>query len=76
MHNVDKLKAPVFIIQGGQDVRVPEEHAFRLRDALKKRNHSVEWMYKKGEGHGFYKPEHNVERWEKMLTFFGKNIGK
>lgn len=76
VHNVDKLKAPVFIIQGGQDVRVPEEHAFRLRDALKKRNHSVEWMYKKGEGHGFYKPEHNVERWEKMLTFFGKNIGK
>ncbi|MEL0641027.1 S9 family peptidase [Pseudoalteromonas aliena] len=76
VYNVDKLKAPVFIIQGGQDVRVPEEHAFRLRDALKKRNHPVEWMYKKGEGHGFYKPEHNVERWEKMLTFFEKNIGK
>tara|TARA_R110000751_G_scaffold280721_2_gene383209 strand:- start:262 stop:2226 length:1965 start_codon:yes stop_codon:yes gene_type:complete len=76
VYNVDKLKAPVFIIQGGQDVRVPEEHAFRLRNALKKRNHPVEWMYKKGEGHGFYKPEHNVERWEKMLTFLEKNIGK
>lgn len=76
VYNVDKIKAPVFIIQGGKDVRVPEEHAFRLRDALKKRGQEVEWMYKKGEGHGFYKPEHNVERWQKMLTFFEKHIGE
>jgi len=73
--NVDKLKAPVFIIQGGADIRVPEEHAFRLRDALKEREHPYEWLYKKGEGHGFYKPENNVERWQKMLAFFEEHIG-
>ena len=76
VHNVDKLQAPVFIIQGGADVRVPKEHAFRLRDALKERNHPHEWMLKEGEGHGFYKPENNVERWQQMLTFFDKYIGE
>lgn len=76
VHNVDKLKAPVFIIQGGADVRVPEAHAFALRDALKERNHPYEWMYKEAEGHGFYKPENNVERWQKMLAFFDEYIGE
>ncbi|MFC0444285.1 prolyl oligopeptidase family serine peptidase [Pseudidiomarina halophila] len=76
VYNVDKLKAPVFIIQGGADVRVPEAHAFALRDALKERNHPYEWMYKEAEGHGFYKPENNVERWQKMLAFFNKYIGE
>lgn len=75
LHNVDKLKAPVFIIQGGADRRVPETHAFRLRDALEEREHPHEWLYKKHEGHGFFKPENNVERWQKMLTFFDTYIG-
>lgn len=76
VHNTDKLKAPVFIIQGGRDVRVPKEHAFRLRDKLKAQNHPYEWMMKDGEGHGFYKPENNIERWEQMLEFFDKYIGE
>jgi acylaminoacyl-peptidase len=74
--NTDKIKVPVFIIQGEEDVRVPKEHAFALRDALKARNHPVEWMMKSGEGHGFYKPENNIERWEAMLAFFDKHIGE
>lgn len=74
--NVDKIKVPVFIIQGEEDQRVPKEHAFALRDALKKRNHPYEWMMKSGEGHGFYKPENNVERWKAMLEFLDKYTAK
>lgn len=74
LHQLDKLKVPVFIIQGGKDVRVPPEHAYRLRDALKERNHTYEWLFKEGEGHGFYKPENNIERWKKMLVFIDKHI--
>ncbi|MEC9319684.1 MAG: prolyl oligopeptidase family serine peptidase, partial [Pseudomonadota bacterium] len=76
VHQVDKLEVPVFIIQGGRDVRVPKEHAFRLRDALEKRNHTYEWLLKPGEGHGFYKPENNIERWNKMLVFLDKYINE
>lgn len=72
---LDRLKAPVFIIHGGEDRRVPIIHANRLREELTKRNHPYEWLVKDKEGHGFFKPEHNVERWTKMLAFFDKYIG-
>ncbi|KKO44126.1 hypothetical protein VT06_17315 [Arsukibacterium sp. MJ3] len=75
VHNLDKLKAPVFLIHGAEDIRVPLIQAERLRDALEERNHSWEWMVKEDEGHGFYKPEHNVERWQRMLRFFNRYIG-
>lgn len=75
IHNLDKLKAPVFIIHGEQDQRVPITHAEVLRDALQQRNHPMQWLVKSTEGHGFYKPENNVERWQKMLAFFDRYIG-
>ncbi|RAK01845.1 alpha/beta hydrolase family protein [Aliidiomarina maris] len=75
VHNVDKLKAPVFIIHGEEDIRVPITHAYRLRDALQAKNHPVEWMVKEHEGHGFFNPENNVERWTRMLAFFDRYIG-
>ncbi|RUO45107.1 alpha/beta hydrolase family protein [Idiomarina aquatica] len=71
---VDKLKVPVFIIQGGKDVRVPPEQAYALRDALEAKDHPYEWMYKENEGHGFYKPENNIERWTRMLQFLDQHI--
>lgn len=74
LHQLDKLKVPVFIIHGGEDVRVPIEHAYRLRDALEDKEHPYEWLVKEKEAHGFYKPENNIERWEKMLTFFDKHL--
>ncbi|MGM0630810.1 MAG: prolyl oligopeptidase family serine peptidase [Pseudomonadota bacterium] len=76
VHLVDKLKVPVFIIQGGKDVRVPPEQAYELRDALEEHDHPYEWMFKDNEGHGFYKPENNIERWTRMLTFLDKHIGE
>lgn len=76
LKQLDRLKASVFIIHGGEDKRVPIIHANRLREELTKRNHPHEWLVKEHEGHGFFKPEHNVERWEKMLAFFDKYIGK
>ena len=76
LYNLDKLKAPVFIIHGEEDERVPEIHAERLREELTKRNHPFEWMLKEDEGHGFYRPENNVERWQRMLAFFEKHIGQ
>lgn len=76
LHRIDELKAPVFIIHGGRDERVPIEHANRLRDALEEREHPYEWMVKSREGHGFFNPDNNVERWERMLDFLDRYIGE
>lgn len=72
---VDRLKAPVLIIQGGADKRVPPSHAEALRDALEDKGKSFEWLYKPNEGHGFYDDDNRKEVAEKLLAFFGKHIG-
>lgn len=74
IHNLDKLKAPVFIIHGTEDRRVPLIQAEVLKKAFDKRGHPYEWLVKEKEGHGFYKPENNVERWQKMLAFLEKHM--
>lgn len=76
LRNLEKLKAPVFIVHGAEDRRTPISHANALREALEKRNHPYEWLVKEKEGHGFVKPEHNVELWQKSVDFLNRHIGK
>jgi acylaminoacyl-peptidase len=75
LRNLDKLKAPVFIVHGAADRRTPLSYAMAFRKGLEQRNHPFEWMVKEKEGHGFYKPANNVELWQKSLQFLDKHIG-
>lgn len=74
IHNLDKLKAPVMIIHGTEDQRVPLIQAEVLKKAFDERGHPYEWLVKEKEGHGFYKPENEIERWQKMLAFLAKHM--
>ncbi len=72
---LDRLKAPVFIVHGEDDRRVPFNQAKALRKALDKRKHPYEWMSKLKEGHGFANEENRVELYQRMLKFLEQNIG-
>jgi dipeptidyl aminopeptidase/acylaminoacyl peptidase len=74
-YNVDKIKAPLFLVHGGKDERVPIEQAEFLIKQLDKRNYPYELLVKDKEGHGFYKEEHRLELYQKMLLFLDKHIG-
>ena len=76
VHNVDKIKAALFIVHGEEDVRVPVGHAYRLRDALDKIGKKYEWLLVEGEGHGFIQPKNNELLFNKMFDFLDKHIGK
>ena len=71
---VSELQVPVLVIHGQQDMRAPIEHAEALRAALIEHQRKYEWLVKANEGHGFYKPENNVERWQVMLEFLDKYL--
>ncbi|WP_338846962.1 prolyl oligopeptidase family serine peptidase [Massilia sp. W12] len=47
-----KLKLPLILAYGAQDVRVPIVHGTRFYNALKDHNPNVEWIVYKNEGHG------------------------
>ncbi|MGS2719552.1 alpha/beta hydrolase family protein [Paraglaciecola aestuariivivens] len=75
-YNVDKIKAALFIVQGGKDIRVPIEQMYSLTNRLDKAGYPYELMVKENEGHGFYKEEHRLELYQRMLAFLEKHIGK
>lgn len=73
--HIDKLKAPVLIIHGGQDKRVPLNQAQALRSALRKRKHPHEYYVESGEGHGFRNPENIAEFYTRIERFLDRHIG-
>jgi dipeptidyl aminopeptidase/acylaminoacyl peptidase len=74
INNLDKLKASVFIIHGGEDKRVPVEHAKELKKGLSKYNINHEWLIFDDEGHGFYKPEHREKVYQRSLSFLEREL--
>jgi dipeptidyl aminopeptidase/acylaminoacyl peptidase len=72
--HITKLKAPVLIVHGGRDRRVPPEHAFILKKALDKLNKPYQWLYKEKEGHGFYNEDNRKEYYQTSLDFIEANI--
>jgi dipeptidyl aminopeptidase/acylaminoacyl peptidase len=75
INQLDKLKANVMLIVGGQDERVPPIQGESLNNAMTKRGIGHEWLYKSGEGHGFYDEQNNTELFERVTQFLDRNIG-
>ncbi len=55
LNNIDKIKKPMFIIQGTNDPRVPVTEATQMRDKLKAKGNTIWYLEAKDEGHGFRK---------------------
>lgn len=70
------IKVPVFLAAGGEDKRAPQEHSEAMERALKAAGVPVETLYYRTEGHGFYKVEHNLEFYTRLLSFLERHIGR
>jgi len=73
--HLDRLKAKVMLIVGGEDKRVPPIQGEHLHDALDRAHVAHEWIYERTEGHGFYDEGHRAELLAKVAAFLDANIG-
>jgi dienelactone hydrolase len=73
--HIDKFNVPVLIIHGEDDPRVPIQNAREFRDALEKANKPFEYMTRPKEGHGFYKEQNNIDRYQITEAFLLKYLG-
>lgn len=73
--HADKVRAPVLIVHGGGDMRVPVAHGEAMRDALKAKGKEVEWLVFPDEGHGFMKESSRAEYYRRMDAFLAKHLG-
>ena len=60
VHNADKLKKPLFVVQGRNDPRVPVSEAEQMVSTVRKNGTPVWYLLAKDEGHGFSKKK-NVD---------------
>ena len=73
--HIRSVKTPVLILHGKDDDRVPHPQGLELYRALKTTGKEVEMVSYPGEGHGFRKPAHNVDRLKRWLAFYDKHLG-
>ena len=72
---IDRLKADVMILHGTEEQRVPLAHAELLIKELDRLEKPYETLIKQKEGHGFTSVDNREESFERLLSFFEKNIG-
>lgn len=71
---IDKLKKPLFVVQGANDPRVNINESDQIVTALRQRGFDVPYMVKYNEGHGFSREENSMELYRAMLGFFAKHL--
>src|SRR5262249_2324773 len=58
---IHAVKAPLLVLQGDNDPRVPKEEAQQVVDSLKRDGQTVDVHYYSNEGHGFEKRENRID---------------
>ena len=71
---VDQVKAPLLIIQGANDPRVPVGEAIQIHDQLKSRGIDAPLIVFADEGHGSVKRENRVLEAGHILEFFARHL--
>jgi dipeptidyl aminopeptidase/acylaminoacyl peptidase len=67
-------RAPLLVLQGERDIRVPKEEAEQVVAILKKDGRTVDAVYYPEEGHGFIKREHQVDELTRSVGWFDKYL--
>jgi dipeptidyl aminopeptidase/acylaminoacyl peptidase len=72
LSKVDKIKAPLFVIQGKNDPRVPYTEAEQIVKAVKDKGGIVEYKLYDDEGHGISKLKNRLELYPLVADFLDK----
>ncbi len=74
-NHVDKIKVPLFVVQGENDPRVPVSEAVQIVKALRDAGNDVWYMNALNEGHGYRKKENRDVYQQVNMMFMKKVLG-
>jgi len=72
VHHADRIKAPLLVIQGANDPRVPPSESEQIVDAVTRSGGVAEYLVFEGEGHGIVKLPNRLKAWEAVVRFLEK----
>ena len=74
MFHIDKIKAPMLLLHGEEDVRTPFKGAEEFVAALKENDKEFDYYWYEKEGHGNAKLENQVDEWKRIESFLKSNL--
>jgi dipeptidyl aminopeptidase/acylaminoacyl peptidase len=72
---IERIKAPLTVIHGANDPRVPVEEAEQMVSSLRSRGREVDYLRYEDEGHGLAKAKNRADAWPKVVSFFARHMG-
>lgn len=74
VNNVEKIKIPMFVVQGENDPRVPVTEAAQMVEALREQGNLVWYMNALNEGHGYRKKENRDVYQQATVLFLREHL--
>ncbi len=74
IHKADQIKAPLMVIHGKNDPRVPASEAEQIVESLQNRHISVKYLCYEDEGHGIMKMKNKLDCYPQMVGFLKENL--
>jgi len=75
LSRIDQVRAPLFLIHGANDPRVPLSEAEQIHAALTSRGQECELLVYGDEGHGLAKRANRSDAVPKALAFLARHLG-
>ena len=75
IHHLDRLSAPMLLLQGADDKVVPPNQAQEMAAAVRAKGLPVALIVFEGEGHGFRRADTITAATEAELSFYGRVFG-
>jgi dipeptidyl aminopeptidase/acylaminoacyl peptidase len=74
--HIDAITAPLFLIHGANDPRVPLSEAEQIHAAMTSRGRECELLVYEDEGHGLAKRANRVDALPKAFAFLDRHLGR
>lgn len=69
-NHLEAIRAPLMVIHGANDPRVPVQESEQMVAALRARGHDVTYLRYEDEGHGLAKAKNRADAWPRVVDFF------
>jgi dipeptidyl aminopeptidase/acylaminoacyl peptidase len=74
LNNAQRITKPLFVVQGGNDPRVPLSEAEQIVAKVKGNGGAVWYLMANDEGHGFRKKNNADFQFYSTILFVGKHL--
>jgi len=74
INNVDRIEAPLFVLHGENDPRVPVGEARQIADRARDQGVPVELLVFDDEGHGIGKLDNRIEAYTRIVDFLDEYV--